>query len=583
MAPCTEVDRSLSYDVCLLLPTEDSELSQARTKARPAVPQLDTSTRTTESGRHNPDLAPVAAIERVRCVLHITLLCAAVPISLLYVLFRFCLHHVSSGSCRSASAIADESTDIDTPKVVLVTGGKMSKALHIARCLWRCGHKVVLVETEKYWCSGSRFSRSVWKFETVRCPRVDPEGYKHDLAALVVKHGVNFFVPVSSPVASTVDSEFSDELRCHSKTGNLSGYNDILAEAGRLCKPLHFTQELCALLDDKVSFGKWIANDLGLKAPETYRVESDDEARAYNVKVAHYAAEGRSLVLKNIQYDPIHRLDLFQLPCPAEDLDAYLARIRQDGNGIGPGSDAWQLQEFIAPSDNHSVAEYTALVVIRGGRVVTSTTSLSSASQLNYDHVEVPVISEWVRGFDSGLRSWVASRGGEEVDGICCFDFMVRTDLKTGQARAHVIECNPRVHSQMSVFASEFEQMELGRAMMMSACGAAQPAAPLQPLHGRVTFWFWNELLKCVPNNFVMRYGSEEPMSIRTRLANLLFTLPRRLYLEDDGDFAIDDCVPFIMRNHFQPVVLLLGTLRAGRQWKKIDFNIGKVVEVNGD
>ena len=34
-----------------------------------------------------------------------------------------------------------------------------------------------MVETEKYWLVGSRFSRSLHAFETVLCPREDEEGY----------------------------------------------------------------------------------------------------------------------------------------------------------------------------------------------------------------------------------------------------------------------------------------------------------------------------------------------------------------------------------------------------------------------
>lgn len=39
-------------------------------------------------------------------------------------------------------------------------------------------------------------------------------------------------------------------------------------------------------------------------------------------------------MIKNLEYDPIHRLDLFRLPCSNEDLLKYLAKIRKDGNGI---------------------------------------------------------------------------------------------------------------------------------------------------------------------------------------------------------------------------------------------------------
>ena len=39
-------------------------------------------------------------------------------------------------------------------------------------------------------------------------------------------------------------------------------------------------------------------------------------------------------MLKNLNYDAIHRLDLFRLPCSDEELRKYLGKIRSDGNGI---------------------------------------------------------------------------------------------------------------------------------------------------------------------------------------------------------------------------------------------------------
>jgi len=42
-------------------------------------------------------------------------------------------------------------------KTVLLTGGKMTKALQLARSFHSAGHRVILVETHKYWLSGHRF------------------------------------------------------------------------------------------------------------------------------------------------------------------------------------------------------------------------------------------------------------------------------------------------------------------------------------------------------------------------------------------------------------------------------------------
>merc|ERR1712176_761776 len=93
-------------------------------------------------------------------------------------------------------------------RTVLVTGAKMAKALHAARALWRAGHRVVLVETDKYWCSGSRLSRAITAFATVTDPRVDGSAYLADLKRVFDAHGCDTFLPVSSPFSAHYDAIF---------------------------------------------------------------------------------------------------------------------------------------------------------------------------------------------------------------------------------------------------------------------------------------------------------------------------------------------------------------------------------------
>jgi len=50
---------------------------------------------------------------------------------------------------------------------VVVTGAKMYKSTMFVKWLGQAGYDVILVETEKFWCSGSRFSKYVTKFLTV--------------------------------------------------------------------------------------------------------------------------------------------------------------------------------------------------------------------------------------------------------------------------------------------------------------------------------------------------------------------------------------------------------------------------------
>ena len=49
-------------------------------------------------------------------------------------------------------------------KRVLLTGGKMTKSLQLARLFCRAGYQVHLAETEKYSCSGHAYSNCVTSF-----------------------------------------------------------------------------------------------------------------------------------------------------------------------------------------------------------------------------------------------------------------------------------------------------------------------------------------------------------------------------------------------------------------------------------
>jgi hypothetical protein len=50
-----------------------------------------------------------------------------------------------------------------------------------------------------------------------------------------------------------------------------------------------------------------------------------------------------------------------------------------------------------------------------------------------------------------------------------------------------------------------------------------------------------------------------------------------------DALFDWDDPLPFLLVPHLQIPALLLANLFAGRDWVRIDFNIGKLVEAAGD
>ena len=319
-------------------------------------------------------------------------------------------------------------------RTVLISGGKMTKALHLCRAFSAAGHRVVLVETAKYRLTGHRFSRAVDAFHVVPKP-TDP-GYAAALLAIVRAEQVDLYVPVCSPLASRYDALAARTLAGH-------------------CEVLHADAELVELLDDKYRFAA-AADDLGLGVPDTHLVT---EAAA--VSRFDFAGHDGRYVLKNLAYDPVNRLDLTPLPrgCAAETARFALAKP------ISPDN-PWILQSFLTGR------EWCTHTTARDGRVLAYVCCPSSAFQVNYESVDVPAVEAWVHRFVAALN----------ITGQVSFDFI---ESATGEVFA--IECNPRTHSAITTFQ---DLPELAAAYLDE-----RPAGDvLRPAASAPTYWLYHEL-----------------------------------------------------------------------------------------
>ena len=142
----------------------------------------------------------------------------------------------------------------------------------------------------------------------------------------------------------------------------------------------------------------------------------------------------------------------------------------------------------------------------------------------------------------------------------------------------YVIECNPRIHSQMVVYFQNSKTVDaLGEALVSSGTYKRdnQGLSAMSLSKGekmKSYYWLFNEVFKII---FPWAYGTSS-------MRQLLF-LTTQDPCSFEADLDPEDPWPFIMRNHFQIPILLLGTVWTGTPWKKCDFNIGKVVEIGGD
>ncbi|NEO45581.1 MAG: ATP-grasp enzyme, partial [Moorea sp. SIO4A3] len=155
----------------------------------------------------------------------LTLLLIALPLNATLVFISLVINWITSPFRRGR-------IPVEGSKNILITGGKMTKALQLARSFHKSGHNVFLVETHKYWLSGHRFSNAVKGFYTVPAPEKYPNGYSQALLKIVQKENIDAFIPVSSPVASYYDSVAGTLL---------SPY----------CEVIHFSPDITQMLDDK--------------------------------------------------------------------------------------------------------------------------------------------------------------------------------------------------------------------------------------------------------------------------------------------------------------------------------------------
>lgn len=317
-------------------------------------------------------------------------------------------------------------------RTILLSGGKMTKALQLARSFHADGHRVVLVESAKYRCSGHRFSRAVDAFHCV--PEPTAPGYAKALLDIVVREHVDVFIPVSSPVASVHDARARQLL-------------------DGVCEVVQPSAATVGMLDDKADFSR-IATSLGLRVPDWLRITHPRQVEEFAFP------EGRTYVLKRIAYNPVGRLDLTPLSSQTPERNAAFARslsISQD--------DPLIMQEFITGR------EYCTHGTVRGGSLQVYGCCESSASQLNYEMVNKPAIRSWVETF-------VAALG---VTGQLSFDFIEAAD-----GQIYAIECNPRTHSAITMF---HDHPQVAAAYLEDDHPAITPLPGARP-----TYWIYHEL-----------------------------------------------------------------------------------------
>jgi predicted ATP-grasp superfamily ATP-dependent carboligase len=397
-----------------------------------------------------------------------------------------------------------------TPQTILISGGKMTKALQLARSFHNAGHRVILVETHKYWLTGHRFSGAIDRFYTIPDPRSDE--YPQALLDIVKQEGVDVYVPVCSPVASYFDAKVQTLLAPY-------------------CTVMHVDVDMLQRLDDKYAFAT-DAQALGLRVPKSYKITNPQQVIDFD-----FTNQRRQYIIKSIPYDSVRRLDLTKLPCATPAETAVFVKSLPISE-----SKPWVMQEYIPGQ------EYCTHSTVRNGHLQLHCCCESSAFQVNYEQVDRSDIADWIRTFASSLG----------LTGQVSFDFIQADD----DGQIYAIECNPRTHSAITMF---YNHPDVAQAYL----DLAPLDRTIQPLNtSRPTYWIYHELWRLVTHLYSPKLTWQR-----------LHTIAQG----KDAIFEWDDPLPFLMVHHWHIPLLLLSNFLHPKQWIRIDFNIGKLVEIGGD
>ena len=297
------------------------------------------------------------------------------------------------------------------------------------------------------------------------------------------------------------------------------------------CEVLHFDADITQMLDNKFTFIER-AKSFGLSVPKSFLITDPEQIINFD-----FAADGSRYILKSIPYDSVRRLDLTKLPMNSR------AEIKQFVGSLPISEEKpWIMQEFVKGK------EYCTHSTVRKGKIRLYCCCESSEFQVNYEHVDNPQIYDWVEKFVRELN----------ITGQISFDF-----IQTEDGRVFPIECNPRTHSAITTF---HDHPGVADAYLKDSQDDKETSILPLP-NSQPTYWAYHELWRLT----------------RVRSLDQFKIWIRRINQGTDGIFQVNDPLPFLMVHHWQIFLLLLNNLRQFKGWVRIDFNIGKLVELGGD
>lgn len=359
------------------------------------------------------------------------------PLSLL----TLCLGYIAQHVAAQPGSGEHHEEDARDRRTVLVTGVGMAKGLTLARAFHLSGHRVIGADFESPGipCSGHS-SQSLSAF--FRMPKPDhskagagaAEAYVERLVGIVKTDGVDLWVSCSGVASAAEDAVAKEAIERRTK-----------------CKCIQFDLATTMKLHEKDQFMAETAR-LGLPCPATHTVTSQgeilrilDASSSASDQEKNNDKKQRKFILKPIGVDDANRGNMTLLPLATRpETETYLARLPVST------TNPWIVQQFIPGG-----AEYCTHALVVKGQVRCFAACPSAELLMHYR--PLPADSALSQAMLRFTREFVArSETNQEMTGHLSFDFMVEDDEVTEKGftrNMYAIECNPRAHTAVVLFA----------------------------------------------------------------------------------------------------------------------------------
>ncbi|KAJ1325742.1 hypothetical protein MN608_08936 [Microdochium nivale] len=507
-------------------------------------------------------------------------------------------------------------------RTVLVTGVGMAKGLTLARAFYQCGHRVIGADVESHGipCSG-RFSRALSRFYKLQRPggsgsvnssssSSSGHEYVRSLVDIIEAEGVDLWVSCSGVSSAAEDAEAKEVI-----------------EAQTGCRCIQFDVATTMELHEKDTFMR-AAKGLGLPVPETHDVTSPQQVmeilrRSNRDETSQQRGDGgstggskRCFILKTVGVDDTHRANMTLLPLSSSsassgggqiswpDTEQYVARL--------PISEQnpWIVQQFVPGGQ-----EYCTHALVVRNEVRCFTACPSAELLMHYEALQpssalYAAMLEFTRAYvarhsSSGGKSSADRGAAGEMTGHLSFDFMVEDVAASGscekyERRLYAIECNPRAHTAVVLFAQHDPAMEAMVEAYISATREEEHESKL-PSKGTTSKTNGDGRGACETDVLVSPAGSALPRYWLTHdlVALVLQPLARFLFAHDaaagrelvggvlkllehvltwkEGTFEVWDPMPAFWLYHVYWPLTILSAMWHGVRWSRVNVSTTKM------